>query len=77
MIVAQITPLAYPVDKAHEPFNGACTPKQIRTALNRGELVSRRLGLRTFILHEDLLRWAQSKPIAYRTHPTKETDDNV
>lgn len=60
-----IAPIGYRTSEAHSAIG--CAPRAIKDALSRGELVSRRVGRRTFILREDLVRWAIAKPIARRT----------
>jgi hypothetical protein len=64
-----MTQIAIPVSEAHEACG--CTARTIRTAINRGELIARRLGLQTVLLTDELSAWAKAKPPAHRRNKTK------
>jgi hypothetical protein len=59
-----LEPIGFRTTEAHEAIG--CTPRAIKSALSKGELVSRRVGRRTIILADDLALWAKSRPIARR-----------
>jgi hypothetical protein len=71
MLPSRLPFIAYSTTKAHEAIG--CAPRAVKSALANGELHSRRVGRRTFILAEELQRWAASRPIARRNNH-KDTD---
>ena len=61
-----LDPVGFRTTEAHKEV--PCAPKAIKNALAKGELVSRRVGRRTFILRDHLLLWAKSRPVARRNN---------
>jgi hypothetical protein len=71
-----MTPIAYSTAHAHTAFGGGCSPRAIKSAVQKGELISHRVGQRSFILTEDLLRWARLKPPAHSRQHKEINDGN-
>jgi hypothetical protein len=53
----EANPIAFSPLTAHTAFDPPCSKRAIKAALRTGELAAHRIGVRAYVLRDDLVAW--------------------